>query len=831
MSLEGKRVCVVGAGAIGGYLAVRLAAVGARVSVVVRGRNLEAVRSDGLCLIGEDGSESRATVAASDDMTTLGEQDIVILGMKAHQIAPVIDGIVSLIGPQTVVVTTQNGIPWWYFHGIDSPWRDRRIEAVDPGGAISSRLPVDRTIGCIVYPAAEIVRPGVIRVVEGNRFPLGEIDGSDTPRVRELSDGLRAAGLRSPVLKDIRAEIWVKLWGNLSFTPICALTHATLEEIVAVYGTRDLAAAMMAEAQSVGEKLGVAFKIPLEKRIAGAGAVGAHKTSMLQDVETGRELELAALVGSVIELGEITGVPTPVIRHVHALTALLARTLMALLATGADAAPAIEAPEARPLDYRGLRTLVETTRSALNGLGIGRGDRVAIVLPNGPAMATSFVAVAACAAACPLNPAYRAEEFEFYLSDLQARALVVEQASQSPAVAVAERLGLQVLELQPQGEAAGAFAVVPRAATAGPRPGAAAKAGPAEPDDIALILHTSGTTSRPKIVPLTQANVCASAASIRETLALTPADRELSIMPLFHIHGLIAGLLAPLSAGGAIICTPGFNALKFFSWMADFRPTWYTAVPTMHQAILGRAARSRDVIAANPLRFLRSSSSSIPPQVIAELEATFGAPLIEAYGMTEASHQMASNPLPPARRKPGTVGRAAGPEIAIMDEAGKLLGPGETGEIVIRGSSVTAGYENNPKANAEAFSDGWFRTGDQGVLDDEGYLSITGRLKEIINRGGEKISPREVDEVLMDHPAVAQVVTFAIPHDKLGEDVAACVVLRDGQQADERALREFVGSRLADFKVPRKIVFMDEIPKGATGKLQRIGLAAKLGLG
>lgn len=329
MSLEGKRICVAGAGAIGGYLAVRLAAVGAVVSIVVRGRHLEAVRSDGLCLISEDGSEARAGLAASDDMSTLGQQDIVILGMKAHQIAPVIGDIATLIGPQTLVVTTQNGIPWWYFHGIDSAWRGHRIEAVDPGGVISATLPAERTIGCIVYPAAEMVRPGVIRVVEGNRFPLGEIDGSDTPRVRELSEGLRAAGLRSPVLKDIRSEIWIKLWGNLSFNPISALTHATLEEIVADAGTRALAAAMMAEAQAVGEKLGVTFKIPLEKRIAGAGAVGGHKTSMLQDVETGRELELGALVASVIELGEITGVQTPVIRHVHALTALLSRTLRA----------------------------------------------------------------------------------------------------------------------------------------------------------------------------------------------------------------------------------------------------------------------------------------------------------------------------------------------------------------------------------------------------------------------------------------------------------------------------------------------------------------------
>jgi oxalate---CoA ligase len=354
--------------------------------------------------------------------------------------------------------------------------------------------------------------------------------------------------------------------------------------------------------------------------------------------------------------------------------------------------------------------------------------------------------------------------------------------------------------------------------------------GPAEPGDISMVLHTSGTTSRPKIVPLSQANLAASAQHIAHTLAFAPADRGLNIMPLFHIHGLIAGVLTPLAAGSFVFCTPGFNALKFFAWMDECAPSWYTAVPTMHQAILGRAGKNAEVIARHPLRFIRSSSSSMPPQVIAELEAVFGAPLIESYGMTEAAHQMASNPLPPAVRKPGSVGIAAGPEVAVMDEAGTLLPRGAVGEIVIRGPNVTAGYESNPKANAEAFTAGWFRTGDQGTLDADGYLSLTGRLKEIINRGGEKVSPREIDEILMDHPAVAQVVCFGMPHAKLGEEVAAAVVLREGASSSERELQAFVGGRAAEFKVPKRILIMDEIPKGATGKLQRIGLAAKLGL-
>lgn len=503
-------------------------------------------------------------------------------------------------------------------------------------------------------------------------------------------------------------------------------------------------------------------------------------------------------------------------------------TLQGLLSTGADQDVALLAPDAAVLTYAALRLQMRETITALNGVGIGRNDRVAIVLPNGAAMATAFLAVAAGAASAPLNPGYRADEFEFYLNDLNARALIVEEGSASPAIEVARKLGVAIFTVKPApAEGAGRFSLD----MGGTPPVPAAVGGPAEPDDIALVLHTSGTTSRPKIVPLSQRNVCASARNIRASLFLTPQDRGLNIMPLFHIHGLIAAILAPLSAGSSIFCTPGFNALKFFAFMEEAKPSWYTAVPTMHQAILTRAKHNAAVIAANKLRFIRSSSSSLPPQVIGELEAVFGCPVVEAYGMTEAAHQMACNPLPPRQRKPGTVGIAAGPEVAIMGEDGRLLAAGDVGEIVIRGENVTTGYENNPKANGEAFTLGWFRTGDQGVQDDEGYISITGRLKEIINRGGEKIAPREVDEALMDHPAVLQVVTFGIPHDKLGEEVGAVVVLREGMTASERELRDFVATKLADYKVPKKLLFMDEIPKGATGKLQRIGLAQKLGLG
>jgi acyl-CoA synthetase (AMP-forming)/AMP-acid ligase II len=329
---------------------------------------------------------------------------------------------------------------------------------------------------------------------------------------------------------------------------------------------------------------------------------------------------------------------------------------------------------------------------------------------------------------------------------------------------------------------------------------------------------------------LRHVNVSASAQNIAATLALTPDDTCLNIMPLFHIHGLIAAVLSSLSAGASVVCTPGFNAFKFFNWFDVVNPSWYTAVPTMHQAVLGMAARRPAGSGMGRLRFARSSSASLPPQVMTEMEQVFGVPVIEAYGMTEAAHQMASNPLPPRARFAGSVGIAAGPEIGIMDEDGKILAPDDIGEVVIRGRNVTAGYENNPEANAKSFTGGWFRTGDQGYLDKDGYLRLTGRLKELINRGGEKVSPLEVDTVLMDHPAVTQVVTFAMPHDKLGEEVAAAVVLNEGATLTEQELRDFAAARLAQFKVPRRIVFLTEIPKGATGKLQRIGLAGKLGL-
>ena len=491
-----------------------------------------------------------------------------------------------------------------------------------------------------------------------------------------------------------------------------------------------------------------------------------------------------------------------------------------------DTANAIGAPGRDWMTYGDLKVLTLNVRQALRAAGIGAQDRVAIVLPNGPEMAAAFVTVAQSTTTAPLNLAYKEDEFAFYLKDLKAKAIIVETGYDGPARSVAKRFDMIVIELTAT-DPAGSFTLSTTAT------GNAADTLPAS-DDVALILHTSGTTSRPKIVPLLQSNVAASAVNVRESLALTRDDCCLNVMPLFHIHGLIAAVSGSLAAGASISCAPGFDALKFYSWLEEVNPSWYTAVPTMHQAILARAPRNAAIIENARLRFLRSSSSSLPGPVMTELANTFGAPVVEAYGMTEAAHQMCCNPIEPGRQKPGAVGLPAGPEVRIAHEVENRLING-VGEISISGSNVTPGYEANPEANEKNFfeADGkrWFRTGDQGEFDEDGFLSLTGRLKEIINRGGEKISPLEVDGILSDHPAVGQCVTFAVPHAKLGEDVSAAVVLKEGQSATDREIRDFASQRLAPFKVPRKILILEEIPKGATGKLQRIGLAEKLGLG
>ena len=495
-----------------------------------------------------------------------------------------------------------------------------------------------------------------------------------------------------------------------------------------------------------------------------------------------------------------------------------------LLGAWAELSPeaiAIAAPGRSPLTYGCLHTQMEYVVKTLNESGLSLNDRVALVLPNGPEMAVAFLAVAGGATCAPLNPAYRTNEFDFYLSDLNAKALMVQSGTDSPAIAVARKRGIPIIELSPILEAeAGIFTLTCNEKSP------PVNHGHAQPGDVALVLHTSGTTSRPKMVPLTQKNICTSADNIRATLQLTGNDRCLNVMPLFHIHGLIGAVLSPLGTGGSVVCTPEFYAPKFFEWLEEFRPTWYTAVPTIHQAILKDSKAQTKIIQRCPLRFVRSSSAPLPRKVAIKLESVFRAPVIESYGMTEASHQISSNPVPPCQRKSGSVGKPAGSDVAIMDESANLLPPSVTGEIVIRGDNVTSAYEYNPEANNNAFVEGWFRTGDQGFLDADGYLFITGRIKEIINRGGEKVSPAEIDGALMEHSGIRQAVALSVPHPSLGEDIAAVVVV-DTPLITEPMIREYLERRLANFKIPSQVLIVDEIPRGATGKLERHRLAKR----
>jgi acyl-CoA synthetase (AMP-forming)/AMP-acid ligase II len=492
-------------------------------------------------------------------------------------------------------------------------------------------------------------------------------------------------------------------------------------------------------------------------------------------------------------------------------------TLADLFAQGDAHHPAVILPEEQAAtDYGSLAEQVEGLAATLRQSGLQAGAAVAIVLPNGLEYLVSFLAVPrARLAAAPLNPAYKAEEFRFYLEDAEVRAVIVPPGDH-PVRGVAHELRLPVWSATR--DRMGRVQLAGDGLTAAPT----AIPEPPRPDDVALFLHTSGTTSRPKGVPLTHANLMASTRNIAAHYGLTPADAGLVVMPLFHVHGLIGATLSTFWSGGSVVVPTRFSAGAFWPAVQAHRVTWYSAVPTIHQVLLARA----DAEGASPsgLRFIRSCSSALAPATLAQLENRFGAPVLEAYGMTEASHQMASNPLPPAVHKPGSVGPGTNVEVGIMDEAGTLLPAGTQGEVVVRGPNVTRGYRNNPEANAASFTQGWFRTGDRGVLDGDGYLTLIGRIKELINRGGEKISPLEVDAALLSHPAVAEAATFAAPHPKYGEEVHAAVVLK-GDVTTE-GLQAHCCERLADFKVPKVIHVAKELPRTATGKVQRRHVAA-----
>ena len=490
------------------------------------------------------------------------------------------------------------------------------------------------------------------------------------------------------------------------------------------------------------------------------------------------------------------------------------------------------------ITYGNLRNQVKAVAEQLAAAGVVRGDRVATSLTNGLPVIVSFLAAGVAGTAAPLNPAYKEDEFKFYLEDTAAKVLILPPDGADDARRAAVQRGVPILTIDM--DAAGTVTLSDRRASSGSAKAVAERSErllerkPVDPlptvDDVALVLHTSGSTGRPKRVPLTHANLSISAQNVAGSYALTKDDVSLCVMPLFHVHGLVASTLATLASGGTVVVPAKFSPLSFWRTARDHGITWYSAVPTLHQLLLARAGDpsdpSRRPAGTEKLRFIRSCSASLPPAVMHALEAAFGAPVLEAYGMTEAAHQMASNPLPPSERKPGSVGRGTDVKISIMDKAGNHLAVGEAGEVVIQGPNVITGYENNPDANATSFVDGWFRTGDQGVLDAGGYLTLVARIKELINRGGEKISPREIDEVLLAHPSIAEAVCFGVPHGTWGEEVEAAVVLKEGESVGAADLLAFCKERLADYKRPKQIHITQAIPRTATGKIQR-GAVAK----
>jgi acyl-CoA synthetase (AMP-forming)/AMP-acid ligase II len=490
-------------------------------------------------------------------------------------------------------------------------------------------------------------------------------------------------------------------------------------------------------------------------------------------------------------------------------------SLASLLQAAPADSTAVVIPEMETsITYESLRQQVMSMAESLAGAGIRPGDRVASVLPNSLATIVGFLAGSIAGTAAPLNPAYRYEEFCFYLEDTAARLLLCPVEGAEDARRAAKQLGIPVFSVATSSQGTVSIVDAPKSAPVSSP----------SPDDIALVLHTSGSTGRPKRVPLKHRNLAVSCANVVSTYALSPQDVSLCLMPLFHVHGLVASTLSTFLSGGTVVVPAKFNPLAFWRTVREQRVSWYSAVPTIHQLVLARMGDAKKPAGTEQLRFVRSCSAALAPQVMERLEGLFEVPVLEAYGMTEASHQMCSNPLPPQARRPGSVGPGTGVRVSIMDDRGSHLKQGQVGEVVIQGPNVITGYENNPEANATSFVDGWFRTGDQGILDENGYLTLTGRIKELINRGGEKIAPREIDEVLLTHPCVAEAVAFGRPHPTWGEEVEVAVVLREPQS--ESVLLTYCRERLADFKCPKKVHIVETIPRTATGKIQRRVVAA-----
>ncbi|KAH7389570.1 hypothetical protein DE146DRAFT_620155 [Phaeosphaeria sp. MPI-PUGE-AT-0046c] len=469
------------------------------------------------------------------------------------------------------------------------------------------------------------------------------------------------------------------------------------------------------------------------------------------------------------------------------------------------------------VSYQKLAADVRAFQQQLANVGVTPQAAVSIALPNTYEFIVSFIAASwQRAIAAPLNPAYKQSEFEFYIDDLSSAIALVPRgafAQDAAAVRAARKYNAAIAECYYNGKE-----VVLDVKETGKLAGKPATLETAQPDDVALVLHTSGTTGRPKAVPLTHRNLLRTMANIQGTYQLTPKDRTMLVMPLFHVHGLLAGFLAPLSSGGSVVVPLKFSASEFWRDFAEHKANWYTAVPTIHQILL-----KNPIPSPKPeLRFIRSCSSPLSPKTFHELEKALGAPVLEAYAMTEAAHQMTSNPLPPGQRKPGSVGLGQGVEVKILNDAGEEVPQGKEAEICIRGENVTKGYLNNPSANASSFTKGgFFRTGDQGLQDADGYVIITGRIKELINKGGEKISPIELDNVIAQHPAVSEAVSFAIADEMYGQDVGLAIVVKEGMALNAGELKTWLTDRVAKFKLPKKIFFTDIMPKTATGKIQR----------
>jgi len=487
-----------------------------------------------------------------------------------------------------------------------------------------------------------------------------------------------------------------------------------------------------------------------------------------------------------------------------------------------SSSPAILAPDREPLLYRTLCRQIEYTTSFLNDHRLGRNDRIGIVVPSGPEMAVLFLSIIAGGTFVPLRPDYIDQEYDFCIAHFKINALIVQNSSYSPIASISKKRGIPLIELTPLHNAeAGLFSLKWIFGDKFRR----CEPGFACPDDIALVLETSGSTSRPKIVPLSQDNIFASAHYIKTSLQLTVEDRCLNIMPMYHITGLVSPVLSTLYAGGSVICTSGVSIDKFFDWIKTLKPTWYSAVPTVHQAIIEKAEELSLDLTQTSLRFVRSTSSSLLGSIFEKLAIVFNCPVNQTYGLTEAL-PIASTPLHQYTRKPMAVGIPVS-EVAIVDENNTIVQPGKIGEIIVRGPQVFKGYEDNPEATKMAFFNEWFRAGDLGYLDEERYLYITGRIKEIINRGGQKVSPWEVEAVLISHPAVREAAVFGISHLRLGEAVVAAVVLNSSQTITERELRQYSAEKLAPFKVPQQIIIVEYIPKSHMGKFQRNELSQK----